>query len=67
MLVTARIEREQHPDPTVTVGLEHDELTLLGGFGIHLGPVAIPVVATLIKPEMDRRVFGSDRGRRRGG
>ena len=65
-VVAGRIEREQHPNPTLGVGPQHDEIAVVGQLHVHLGLVAALEITVLIEPDFDRGVVTRCRGRSRG-
>src|SRR5258705_9589667 len=57
-VVRARIEREQHPYPTLSVSAQYDDVAVLGGAEIHPGVLAAHEVVVGAEPNLDRRIAG---------
>ncbi len=54
--VVARVEREQHPDPTVGVDAQHDEVAVLRDLHVHARLIATLEMPVLVKPDLHWRV-----------
>jgi len=58
LLISVRVDREQHVHPPVGVGVQHDEVTILGGLGVDLGSIAVFIVAVRTEPQTHRGIPG---------
>ncbi len=52
-VVVARIEREEHPEVAVRIGVEDDEVAVILGTDVNLGPVARQEAAIAADPELN--------------
>jgi hypothetical protein len=55
--VVKRIEREQHPDPAVGLGMQHEEVAIGFGTRVHAHPVALVHVPLLVEPHLHHRIL----------
>jgi hypothetical protein len=65
-VVVVGIQREQHAEAAVRLGVDYYEVTVRFGVGVHPHTVALPEVALFAQPDLDGRLLLRGHGCRGG-
>src|SRR6266853_1773796 len=63
-LISVRVDREQDVHPPVGVGVQHHQVTILGGSGVDFGSSAVCIVAVRTEPQTHGGIPGRAVSRR---